>query len=299
MRSWSKQIQCPESGIAFESASSVTNEGGSLLSLDGEMEYPIIAGIPILVPAPERYLGNHYEAVLAALAEEGYADQETVALVQDWASRDGAAVSRFEDDWSPREEDEHAPVFDAPVGESGDALRRLLAEESTFGLEAILRKHIGSQVLGHVAEIGPGGGTLSRHLAAHAESLLLADISPRPLLRLRRELGAAAVVMDAEAPALRDESFDLIVAANVVDLLDDPVTFLKGLATALRPGGKLIISTPNPWVWEGGRPFAEGLFDALGLRMTVFEEKVPWLRNNGPRDLQVLLADVVVATLEV
>jgi len=56
----------------------------------------------------------------------------------------------------------------------------------------------------------------------------------------------------ADVPFAGD--FDLIVCLEVLEHLDDPVTALAALAGRLRPGGRLIASTPNlrplmPW-WD-------------------------------------------------
>ena len=40
-----------------------------------------------------------------------------------------------------------------------------------------------------------------------------------------------------------DESFDVVIAANVIHLLDDPYKALSELDRVCRPGGKLIIPT--------------------------------------------------------
>ncbi len=42
---------------------------------------------------------------------------------------------------------------------------------------------------------------------------------------------------------LPDESFDVVIAANVIHLLDDPYKALSELDRVCRPGGKLIIPT--------------------------------------------------------
>lgn len=58
----------------------------------------------------------------------------------------------------------------------------------------------------------------------------------------------ASIVGDAmELPApFGAESFDGIVAGEVIEHVDSPMAFLKALWETLTPGGLLVLSTPNP-----------------------------------------------------
>ena len=48
------------------------------------------------------------------------------------------------------------------------------------------------------------------------------------------------------AGALGDRRFDAIVAGEVIEHLETPYRFLRHCCQALRPGGRLVLSTPNP-----------------------------------------------------
>lgn len=46
-------------------------------------------------------------------------------------------------------------------------------------------------------------------------------------------------------------SFDCVVAGELLEHLQDPIGFLRGCVTTLRPQGALVLSTPNPnWPME-------------------------------------------------
>lgn len=47
----------------------------------------------------------------------------------------------------------------------------------------------------------------------------------------------------------RDIFFDYITLDQVIEHIEDPVSMLQGVSRILRPGGKVIISTPNPDGW--------------------------------------------------
>ena len=46
------------------------------------------------------------------------------------------------------------------------------------------------------------------------------------------------------------KQYDVIVAGDLIEHLGDLKGFLMSVHSHLRPGGKLLISTPNPWYWR-------------------------------------------------
>ncbi len=48
------------------------------------------------------------------------------------------------------------------------------------------------------------------------------------------------------AAAVGERRFDAVVAGEIIEHLEDPYRFLRGCRSALRPGGRLVLSTPNP-----------------------------------------------------
>ncbi|MEO6740118.1 MAG: putative 4-mercaptohistidine N1-methyltransferase [Chthoniobacteraceae bacterium] len=55
-----------------------------------------------------------------------------------------------------------------------------------------------------------------------------------------------------DAQALREslESFDVVLAANLIDRLLEPARFLARLPDLVRPGGQLVITSPYTWLGE-------------------------------------------------
>lgn len=56
------------------------------------------------------------------------------------------------------------------------------------------------------------------------------------------------VIADAESMKL-DETFDLIIAGELIEHLPNPGKFLERTREHLRDQGRLILTTPNPWDW--------------------------------------------------
>jgi 2-polyprenyl-3-methyl-5-hydroxy-6-metoxy-1,4-benzoquinol methylase len=48
-----------------------------------------------------------------------------------------------------------------------------------------------------------------------------------------------------ESAQLSDESFDLVVAADVIEHIANPGLFVRGVTNLLAPGGRLILTTPH------------------------------------------------------
>lgn len=46
--------------------------------------------------------------------------------------------------------------------------------------------------------------------------------------------------------AMGSRRFDAVVAGEVIEHMEDPYRFLRGCGALLRPGGRLVLSTPNP-----------------------------------------------------
>ncbi len=103
---------------------------------------------------------------------------------------------------------------------------------------------------GRIVEVGCGTGGL---LAAARRSGLAiegVDIASRWLVVARRrldDLGLSAPLIAASADRLPypDASVDAIVADSLLEHLDDPASAIREWARVLRPGGALILWSPN------------------------------------------------------
>ena len=87
-----------------------------------------------------------------------------------------------------------------------------------------------------------------RALREKAASLTGIDLSA-PGVAFLKERGFNVVQADAQSFEL-DEDFDVIFAGDIIEHLEDLHGFLESCKRHLRVGGKLLISTPNPWYWR-------------------------------------------------
>ena len=72
------------------------------------------------------------------------------------------------------------------------------------------------------------------------------DISSDILGRYHDPHAGRTLVSYWEALPLKDRSCDLILALDVIEHLPDPRTAIAETARVLRPGGAVLIKTPNP-----------------------------------------------------
>ncbi len=98
-----------------------------------------------------------------------------------------------------------------------------------------------------VLECACGTGMLTRHIAPACMHIVATDFSEKMLERARhkcRDYSNAsfeyADILHLDYP---DESFDKVVAANVIHLLDEPLKALSELDRVCRKGGSIIIPT--------------------------------------------------------
>lgn len=101
-----------------------------------------------------------------------------------------------------------------------------------------------------ILDLGCGAGLVSEPLARMGAQVVGADAAEESLAVARRHAAEAGLAIDyrcvtAEALAAAGESFDAVVALEIVEHVTDPARFLGDAATLVRPGGQLLLSTLN------------------------------------------------------
>ncbi len=254
--------------------------------------YPVLAGVPILVPEPALWCATFHDAALSALAEADLASREAVHTLRAFAeAAPGAEPSRFSDDWTRAE----ALGSEAPAltqGPGTDALHELqrVAELQSPGLWL---EHRAPQ--GVVLEVGCGAGSTSELLASKRRKLLVGDLSLRSVLHAARRSSGVPLVLDAQALPIGARALDALVAEHVVDLLDDPEAFFTSAKVALAPTGRLLVATPAPALSapDGDESALQRLALTGGFSTEDSADGLPWLRVNTARFVEVYLVQVL------
>jgi len=126
-----------------------------------------------------------------------------------------------------------------------DIFVNVINRKTHRALRAIVADHI--QPGDRVLECACGTGLLTEVIAQRCARLTATDFAPRMLERAKKNCAAfdnvAFEPADITALKYADDSFDAVVAGNVIHLLDAPLQALHELDRVCKPGGRLIIPT--------------------------------------------------------
>jgi SAM-dependent methyltransferase/uncharacterized protein YbaR (Trm112 family) len=257
-------------------------------------EYPVLGGIPIVVPRAARWVATYREAVLASLVETERAHPRAIEEVLAFAEKAGPVEAmRFGDDWTPGERtDEDGWPVPKVAGEAGECFEEFLRRAQKTAPEALILDALAEDRSHHVLEIGVGVGRLAAGLAKTGRNVLVGDVSLRAVLSACQRGGpqVRGMVLDAERLPFSSESIGAMVALELVDLLDDPASFVCEARRVLRLGGRLYLATPDPAACELERHLTDAEFVVKADL-----DGVPWIRAHSERYYQVYFTRVMVA----
>lgn len=98
-----------------------------------------------------------------------------------------------------------------------------------------------------ILDIGCGNGWAAGMLIPKGKRIISLDVSSVNAINAYKNTphsDHAALIADVYNIPLRKQSIDCIIASEIMEHLSDPGDFISGLSTLLKPGGKLIITTP-------------------------------------------------------
>ena len=94
-------------------------------------------------------------------------------------------------------------------------------------------------------DAGCGYGVFSAAAARRGADVVSIDIGPRLVALASARAQSHGVVGDACQLAMRDESFDIVISSEMLEHTVEPARAIGELARVLRPGGWLVLTTPN------------------------------------------------------
>jgi SAM-dependent methyltransferase len=130
---------------------------------------------------------------------------------------------------------------------SPDPLSDLSAAEDVYWAVANALETRGLRQSGRrILEVGSGLGYFTYALARRGYDIRAIDISETAVESARRRFGELFTRADLADYALaHPDSFDAVIACEVIEHLADPVAFVKLAFALVKPGGHLILTTPN------------------------------------------------------
>lgn len=145
---------------------------------------------------------------------------------------------------------------------------RQLAQGSVMWLPARLR--------GRLLDVGCGSGAFLSHMQKLGWQVAGVEPDPKGAQQARKLLGITEVYEDVAGDELAADSFDAVTLSHVAEHLLDPDEILRGCLRVLKPGGRLVVTTPN----------------AASLGRRCFGRN--WIHWDPPRHIQLF----TIATLE-
>jgi SAM-dependent methyltransferase len=137
-------------------------------------------------------------------------------------------------------------------------------------------------------DVGSGTGAVTRAALTRGCRITAVDMAPNMLRKLQADLPEITVRrMDVTRLDFPDDSFDVVFAGWVLDILDDPAAAVSEIHRVLAPGGTFAASVKCPlqqrWYWF------RDMVDELGTR-----EYTP----RPPVDVPALLAEAGFGAIE-
>ncbi|MCR5208979.1 MAG: class I SAM-dependent methyltransferase [Lachnospiraceae bacterium] len=124
-------------------------------------------------------------------------------------------------------------------------LYQLINFKANNGAASICASYISKDDV--VLECACGTGIMTEKIAPRCKRLVATDFSKKMLLRAKQKLRKYKNIKfryaDVTKLKFRDECFDIVIAANVIHLLDDPDAALAELYRVVKKGGKILIPT--------------------------------------------------------
>jgi ubiquinone/menaquinone biosynthesis C-methylase UbiE len=144
--------------------------------------------------------------------------------------------------------------------------------DQIFNVYAVKRRIniLTNWAVGRCLEVGAGTGEISKQLSV-IHPVVATDISPKMVAQIKKKLKIKAFVCDAERLPFPSNSFDTVIAAELIYLLDHPDKFIKEAYRALKPHGKLLISSANKITKIYDR--VRALLRACGFSGMYFDDK--------------------------
>jgi SAM-dependent methyltransferase/uncharacterized protein YbaR (Trm112 family) len=265
---------------------------GALVCLGCARRYPVVEGLPLLVPEPAAWLA---EALLPLLL----LGRPTARAAMSIETLAHLAASSSADAPLPKLLERLSTYLDASWGDCAEPAPALVGDPlfPRLGAAPLLERLEALPPVEQTVELGAGCGRAAFALSSRSSRTLALDLDPaallcaqalgtgQPLRALRRVGGRSFVpvtlhptaparnlhfiVGDALDPPLAPGGFDRAAALHLLDNVPDPAQLLTVLDGLLRPGGELLLATP--YAWSAGLTDESRQLDPDTLRRRLLE----------------------------
>lgn len=150
--------------------------------------------------------------------------------------------------WNAEGKDPNADSLRKHRMESVRQTRRTdyLEDRSTYLAALVAGKDVlDCGIVAHTLEATQGADWLHDTIRRHAKSCLGVDILEAEIAALQQR-GYHVQTLDVTKEVL-PESFEVILACEIIEHIDNLGSAFENWSRMLKPGGRLVITTPNPW----------------------------------------------------
>ena len=119
------------------------------------------------------------------------------------------------------------------------------ADECYYAIVKSLRAKCPEKSAVRICEVGCGQGYLTYALTRAGYDSIGVDISSKAIDLARRRYGDHYFCGDIEEFVGSNDKLNVIIATELIEHLENPVAFGRKMLAALKPGGCLILTTPN------------------------------------------------------
>lgn len=136
--------------------------------------------------------------------------------------------------------------------------------------------YLDQEAPGSLLDVGCGNGGFAASMKRRGWTVRGTDFDPSAAASARQAHGVTVDIGDLREIRYDDKSFDAITAKHVIEHVREPLEFLTECWRLLKPGGKLVFTTPNAGSlghrhfgshWRGlEQPRHLFLFDATAMR---------------------------------
>jgi SAM-dependent methyltransferase len=107
---------------------------------------------------------------------------------------------------------------------------------------------------GRALDVGCGVGQVVGRLTEAGFEAWGVDVS-EPNIERARKFSECCLLYEGKRLPFPDDHFDSVGALNVLEHVDEPEAFIKEIARVTKPGGKIVISSPNFYRVAGFRDY--------------------------------------------
>jgi SAM-dependent methyltransferase/uncharacterized protein YbaR (Trm112 family) len=294
-------LACPRCGadLPFTPGVPVEDDDGGVAELTCEegCVYPVLGGVPLLLVDAEGYIGRHRESLVTTLAEQDRLSRGTLATVRAFAADEDLVP--LTDDWTAAEADGEGLPRRGTTANPLEAIYAPLRGPQGATVAQAIKRRIPKKINGDVCIVGAGAGLgASRWLPRNVKPWIV-DLSLRGALLATKTLGRGTpVVADVEDLPFLEDSLDLVVAENVLDLVGDPARACAAIARSLRSGGTAIVSSPDPALGGDDETTLAQLLGEAGLSVIACDDDLLWPRPHSRRRVELYVVQVLTCRKE-